>query len=114
MLVTSILTSLLHDVSYTLSCSNLTFCWMLLAPSVISNGASTYIQSLSVLCVHFYSSTISVAVFFRLHGTTQALTTYAHSCPYEHMYANPTSMTIFEDQASKSSRLTKSPLTSRC
>ena len=32
-----------------------------------------------------------------LHSITQALTTYAYSHPYEHMYANPTPMSIFED-----------------
>ena len=63
MLVTSFLTSLLNDVSYyTLSCSNSTFSWMLLAPSLTSIlhlkkaliQRSEYLQSSSVLCVHFY------------------------------------------------------------
>ena len=47
--------------------------------------------------------------FLRLNGTTQTLTTHAYSHPYEHTYANPTPMSIFEDRAGKSSRLTKSP-----
>ena len=37
-----------------------------------------------------------------------------HSHPYEHTYANPTPMSIFEDWAGKSSRLTKSPEAPRC
>ena len=32
--------------------------------------------------------------FFRLHSTTQTLTTHAYSHPYEHTYANPTPMSI--------------------
>ena len=36
-------------------------------------------------------------LFFRLHSTTQTLTTHAHSHPYEHKYANPTPMSIFDD-----------------
>ena len=49
---------------------------------------------------------LSVWLFFRLHST---LTTHAHSHPYEHMYVNSTPMSIFEDWAGKSSRLTKLP-----
>jgi len=37
-----------------------------------------------------------------------------HTHPYEHMYANPTVMSIFEDRASKSSRLTKSSQAPHC
>jgi hypothetical protein len=37
-----------------------------------------------------------------------------HTHPYEYTHANPTPRSIFEDCASKSSRLTKSPQTPRC
>jgi hypothetical protein len=37
-----------------------------------------------------------------------------HTHPYEHIGANPTHMSIFEDWAGKFSRLMKSPQTSRC
>ena len=52
--------------------------------------------------------------FLRLHGTIQTLTMHAHSHLYEHTYANPTPMSIFEDRASKFLRLTKSPQAPRC
>ena len=56
----------------------------------------------------------SLNSFFRLHNTTQALTTHTHSHFFEHTYANSTPMNIFEDWAGKSSRLTKSPQAPRC
>ena len=56
---------------------------------------------------------LPIYIFFRLHSTTQTLTMHAHSHPYEHTYANLTPMSIFEDRASKTSRLTKSPQASR-
>jgi hypothetical protein len=37
-----------------------------------------------------------------------------HTHPYEYTHTNHTSRSIFEDGAGKSSRLTKSPQTSRC
>lgn len=53
--------------------------------------------------------------FFRItQSTTQILTTHARTHPYEHMYANPTPMSIFEDCAGKSLRLTKSAQAPRC
>ena len=38
----------------------------------------------------------SRSFFLRSHSTTPTLTTYTHSYPYEHTYANPTPMSIFE------------------
>jgi len=45
----------------------------------------------------FKINKIITIIFFRLHSTTQTLTTHAHSYPYEHTYTNPTPMSIFED-----------------
>ena len=39
---------------------------------------------------------MSTNIFFRLHSTTQTLTTNAHS-PYEHTYADSIPMRIFND-----------------
>jgi hypothetical protein len=47
--------------------------------------------------------------FFELQNISEKRT-----YPYEYMYANPTTRSIFEDRTGKSSRLTNSPEVPRC
>jgi hypothetical protein len=37
-----------------------------------------------------------LAIFLKLHSTTQTLTTRTHTHPYEYTYANPTPMSTSE------------------
>ena len=75
-------------------------------------GAWTYPPCLLEWC-HWAAQHIGfgqISFFFKLRSTTQTLTKHAHS----HPYTNPTPMSIFEDWAGKSLKLTRSPQTPRC
>jgi hypothetical protein len=53
-------------------------------------------------------------LFFSNYTIHRRHSQHTHTHPYEYTHANPTPRSIFEDYASKSSRLTKSPQASRC
>ena len=70
---------------------------------------------LEMILFFFYIKLVKLKiVFFSDYAVQLKHSQRIHTHPYERTHANPTLMSIFEDWAVKSSRLTKSPHAPRC
>jgi hypothetical protein len=85
-----------RDFTFTLSQINLNLIKLI--------AKYTKIDTIKFIHLHFFSN-------YKIHRRRSQRT---HTHPYEYTYAKSILRSIFEDCAGKSSRLTKSPQTSRC
>jgi hypothetical protein len=81
--------------------------------TMIKKNDSTY-HLLQLIQLHATTQAPHDSIFFSNYTMHRRYSQRTHTHPYEYTHANPTPRSIFEDCASKSSRLTKSPQTPRC